>query len=429
MWIHVPSPPFPSAPASEVSNWASDSFCRDCASLLTVSGTLRQPRYWRRVWQTARSTPRPFGAMSPRSTEPDGLEAWISSWAECLANRSAWPASDEDRRTSDGYGPTSGAGFGRFDRDSCIWRTCPDLFGMDFPLSSKTWPKRGSLRNGTVFQRPNSGRPTNGNGSLCWPTATVNGNYNRKGLTATSGGGVPDTLTVAMRLWPTPDAQAMERYNTSPGPAGKRPTLALAVKMWPTPTANDSKNDNPPSQQERNTPPLNVAAAMWQTPTVRGGGQQCELIPHKGHYLRPSGKKATVYLEQQAVMWATPRSSLNENRATRLYGTNTGVKHAEGLASQAGSFRPDRGIVRDGENGSPLADRPRLNPRFVETLMGLPVGWVSCSPLAMASYRSWLATHSRHLRGVLGWMCTASDEPLSPVLRDSGASEGVVRGE
>ena len=311
---------------------------------------------------------------------------------------------------------------------------------MDFPLSSKTWPKRGSLRNGTVFQRPNSGRPTNGNGSLCWPTATVNGNYNRKGLTATSGDGlataalrwptpraedaqstgahrgVPDTLTAAMRLWPTPDAQAMERYNTSPGPAGKRPTLALAVKMWPTPTANDSKNDNPPSQQERNTPPLNVAAAMWQTPKAQ---DSC------------SGRKASGLpnLVGQARMWATPRSSSNENRATRLYGTNTGVKHAEGLAQQAGSFRPDRGIVRDGENGSPLADRPRLNPRFVETLMGLPVGWVSCSPLAMASYRSWLATHSRHLRGVLGWMCTASDEPLSPVLRDSGASEGVVRGE
>lgn len=196
---------------------------------------------------------------------------------------------------------------------------------------------------------------------------------------------------------------------------------AIAHGAWPTPVVNDSKNDNPPSQQERNTPPLNVAAAMWQTPTVGGGGQQCELIPHRGHFLRPSGAKATLYLEQQAGMWQTPTSQ----------GSTSGRKPSgeANLYGQAGSFRPDRGIVRDGENGSPLADRPRLNPRFVETLMGLPVGWVSCSPLAMASYRSWLATHSRHLRGVLGWMCTASDEPLSPVLRDSGASEGVVRGE
>lgn len=36
----------------------------------------------------------------------------------------------------------------------------------------------------------------------------------------------------------------------------------------------------------------------------------------------------------------------------------------------------------------------RLNPRWVEWLMGWPIGWVSCDSLAMDKYRSWQRQHS-----------------------------------
>ena len=42
-----------------------------------------------------------------------------------------------------------------------------------------------------------------------------------------------------------------------------------------------------------------------------------------------------------------------------------------------------------------------LNPRFVEALMGLPDGMTDSTPLAMPSFRSWLATHSQRLRVLL----------------------------
>ena len=36
----------------------------------------------------------------------------------------------------------------------------------------------------------------------------------------------------------------------------------------------------------------------------------------------------------------------------------------------------------------------RLNPRFVEWLMGLPIGWVSCEPLETESYQRWSRSFS-----------------------------------
>jgi hypothetical protein len=42
--------------------------------------------------------------------------------------------------------------------------------------------------------------------------------------------------------------------------------------------------------------------------------------------------------------------------------------------------------------------RLRLNQLFVEWLMGLPIGWTVCEPLATESFRSWRHTHTELLR-------------------------------
>ena len=43
----------------------------------------------------------------------------------------------------------------------------------------------------------------------------------------------------------------------------------------------------------------------------------------------------------------------------------------------------------------------RLNPLFVEWLMGLPIGWTDCDAAEMQSFPSWRATHSAVLLRVL----------------------------
>lgn len=244
MWMHLPSQCFPSVQGSEDWSWELGSFSQTLARFASSRGTFRQPKHWRDAWTTGRLMPLRFGPTLPDSMVSDGLERWISSWAEFRANRSAWPASARGRQTSGGYGPTSGAGFGMYNRDSSSWRTFPDLFGMDYPLSLETWPKRGSLRNGAVSARRMWERPTVESGSLSWPTPVSN------------------------------DAKKSE--------IDQHRSLTSSVQAWPTPTTNDAKNDNSPSQAERNTPPLNVAAANWQTPATdsfrsRGGERKDEM--------------------------------------------------------------------------------------------------------------------------------------------------------
>jgi DNA (cytosine-5)-methyltransferase 1 len=65
-----------------------------------------------------------------------------------------------------------------------------------------------------------------------WPTPTVCGNYNRKGLSERSGDG-----------------------------------LATAVMKWPTPTAHNAKEGGFPAEYERNTPTLAAQAGGSLNPT------------------------------------------------------------------------------------------------------------------------------------------------------------------
>lgn len=71
------------------------------------------------------------------------------------------------------------------------------------------WPTPVTLDSGSRFNRSMSDgaqlRPTLGAMARynLWPTPTVKGNYNRKGLTDSSG----DGLMTAIRRWPTPTAR------------------------------------------------------------------------------------------------------------------------------------------------------------------------------------------------------------------------------
>ncbi len=105
------------------------------------------------------------------------------------------------------------------DRDSSSWRTSqPSLLTNTLAPYSETWPRAGLMRDGVVWRHRESAHRINATDGGAWvPTPTVNGNYNRKGLSKTSGDG-----------------------------------LATYARMWPTATLQDSKNCSlPPSQVDR----------------------------------------------------------------------------------------------------------------------------------------------------------------------------------
>ena len=232
----------------------------------------------------------------------------------------------------------------RYDPATHLWRTrqC-SLFG-DSDECLETFPKSGMMQGGVLWELMTLERPTdvsasgywrtpdtgaggiisdkaldelaNGNwkrpsGSLkqlrlqdqvrhpqLWPTPTVCGNNNRKGLSKTSG----DGLATVVLMYPTPNCSGMDGGSNS-RKANKR--RGIHQKLYPTPMAHDSK--------------------------------------------------AAIHLRSN---------------------------HQNGLGE----------VVHGGELTLPTK-KARLNPNWVEWLMGWPIGWTDSKPLATDKFRSWLQQH------------------------------------
>ncbi len=112
--------------------------------------------------------------------------------------------------------------FASLSQDGSWQKTCagysqsllPGFGGEDSELYSETWPKWGIVLDGHAMELPMLERHTNESECSLWPTASVCGNYNRKGASATSGDGL-DTAVKKMHSvnlsqavnWPTPRAR------------------------------------------------------------------------------------------------------------------------------------------------------------------------------------------------------------------------------
>jgi hypothetical protein len=57
----------------------------------------------------------------------------------------------------------------------------------------------------------------------------------------------------------------------------------------------------------------------------------------------------------------------------------------------------DRGKSNLGEQVAGLHDGGKLNPNWVEWLMGWPIGWTDLKPLEMGKFQSWLQQHGEFL--------------------------------
>lgn len=123
---------------------------------------------------------------------------------------------------------------------------------------------------------------------------------------------------------------------------------------WLTPQAQDSKHSgtNPTENGNRD---LLVNQVNWQTSTVSTGA-------HK----QKDGSMTDKLDQQMKQSWPTPASS-------GVTGGPTGLAGGAGNREKLAKMLPDAEARAMGCG--------KLNPRWVETLMGLPVGWTmpSCA--------------------------------------------------
>jgi hypothetical protein len=454
VWLHLPSECCPSAPGREVSTSEFDSLCRMLEPSVTWRGSCRPSRFWRRVWKRAPWIQRLSGLTCPPSTAEDGVAQWIASWADTPASPSPSPDGGPEPTTLATSGLTSPASSGSASPSGASSRTSPTTSISDTVRFDGIWKRWVSALRKDSTARLRSALRTEGSGSSSLHTMREDGTGD---------------------VWPTPDAEATTRFNTGgasrEGP--RRPAPARAVQMWLTPKATTiGENETPEAWQERaarlkarhGTGPntglsLPLQASMWSPPHTRD-----HHPTSRGE--RACGQEAQVYLAHQAEFWPTPHSNsttgpgaegrdggLNLQTAVDMWltpntpgggrsvdaetvaakGQTPDGKRTVGLESQVAHWatptrldtmaelefppsRPDPATSTDGEPSSPSVRilRPRLNPLFVEHLMGLPLGWTDFAPLGTVSFHWQPRMHS--LLSAL--VSKESDEPQLSLFGD-----------
>jgi hypothetical protein len=101
-----------------------------------------------------------------------------------------------------GCGESTTESFASYDPAMCSWKTSQlSLFG-GWEEFSGTWPRAGTMLNGSVYRRPPLVPRISGTGSSFWPTPR----YQERGSYQAKGDQAWLTLTGAVRLYPTPTA-------------------------------------------------------------------------------------------------------------------------------------------------------------------------------------------------------------------------------
>lgn len=234
----------------------------------------------------------------------------------------------------------------------CLVRTLLESSDWHSTIALLTWKASVTKRGRLLFRLAVSvpGTNDNGYGLLQTPRAIYGDHPGMKSETHLTG------QVIAVRhLLPTPRAQ---EDNRSPE------AYERMLKGRPSPRTAISS--------------LSVAIKMLPTPNVAGGGNRCELTPHRGHFLRPSGHKAHLGLDQVVRMLPTLSVAGLHNRAgespTSRDGLSTAVKRLPPTPTNSDTCHR---TTKYAQGGTPLsmAIGGSLNPDFVEFLMGFPPGW------------------------------------------------------
>ena len=136
--------------------------------------------------------------------------------------------SNKGRKTKGSCGRSFRGWSQRLNLVGCWLKTYLESLPLPLIASARTWKVKATASGYSVTKLSLSVPRIRDHECSLLPTPTVNRNYNRKGVSKTSGDGL---ATVVRRL-----------------------------ALLPTPTANDAKNNGSPSQRVRNSAALNVVA-------------------------------------------------------------------------------------------------------------------------------------------------------------------------
>ena len=369
-WLFMPSSCLLASACSERDcEPGSDAWASRIAPSATLSGKLTQPQSWRRASKKAAWMLLLSGPTLPPSTLDAGLESWIASLRDSRAKTCQSLAGGPALTGPDqGFSSRSCASPAIAVRNGSFWRTSqasllppPPLWtkpkgllkSAPPPESWENWPISGGTRNGSLFQRP------------AWAPATA----------VTDGFVSPK--------WQTPTAGE----ESGDGLNGRgEPKLKAQAMRWATPDCNTSSYSN-----GVRGPNIREQAALWKTVTTS---------EHTGAGAGPK-KSGGENLRSQIAAWPTPASRDFRSPNSQTLSARGGGAKGEQLPNYVEHhFSHPAQQTQHGPKSSgadPILPR-RLNPAFVEWLMGWPIGWTIAEPSASSAAETALWRRRKLLR-------------------------------
>lgn len=306
--------------------------------------------------------------------------------------------------------------------------------------SSKTSVRSGTMSSHLLFRLVPSVRRTDETESRLWlgtMTANQSGSLNHSIRSPERAKGrTPSPVEYARMMLPTPTASDGDHGGPNSRDSSGRPKLQAAAMMWPTPTSQMSKHGVPTEWEIENRPNhLHVMTQLWPTPTAnpapRGQNSQYNDSHHKPHDLanavkmwptptaseratvgngkayttgngtvrrkNADGSTSNMGLAATVKMYNTP--TVNDARSSTLPESQRGRDSligdvlemlptpnardwknatAKEWENPNNTRNLNRRVAHDLEgNTSPEARNGQLNPRWVEWLMGFPIGWTA----------------------------------------------------
>ena len=402
MWI-VPRPLHTSHFALDTAALTSDcnELSEQCARSLLVRSSLTPARTWLRKWRRDSWTSHLSGRILRLSHGPSFTEKWTSSLEASLVSHLAPQGNEQVTMTPDTCSPTSS-------EDSESWGDLP-LF------SSKTWREYSAQSSTAPSGQTHKAPPFCSMSSASWsawvikqrqaysarakqahPTSASACSYLVYEMTSPTRGALLfqdcSRTQVPEVRWATPNTMdtlpALHRHLTQGARAGRTESGNLreqvCVYPWQEPTST------PQDEEPRNTlgslheSQSESANEGWRTPSTMEAKRTTYKSMEKLLAVE-QGHQVSLTAQVQAGRWATPTAGTkNHEGGIEYYRRRAAIGKQVSLHGQVlhgpqdEEPRNTHGSPHESQSGSPTG---QLNPRWVETLMGLPVGWtmVSCA--------------------------------------------------
>ena len=342
-----------------------EEFSQTCEKSLTLRGKDMPQRSWQRKWKQESWLQRLSTRMLKPSHTEDFLDKWVSSQPGSHANHLAVPVNDNQPKTLDTCSPSSLKELNSADQSLSSLKTSTasspqkqEMENQFSNMSSEAWKKWITLQRQEYSQRLKLAHLTREKEFTSWPTPTV---------------------AEAGKIGKTPYGQkGLSNHPEVIGEVITRPKMNKSRKgekmNWPTPQVSDMNGAANPNREAHRRQLRDVETGFGQVAPMNDNtpGKQQELS-----WLTPR----VVEIEESRESWLKRNKKYGRSKGhsnlTMQVKENTWPTPQTHLAKETNSpseyHRKTKSMI------AVAAKQPnhnlKLNPEWVEQLMGLDIGW------------------------------------------------------